>query len=193
MITVNHALIRVWRTTARRAPVALRPGLAQLGSMLLPDLAPVLNYCGKAPLPPGLAGDGMLVPLPDVELPGLVAVLLLEPGGELLLEPGLPPAAPAAPVPPEAPLEETAGLLLALDFFLVEPCFLLLCAGVLAESEGMVVWACASCCARCSTAAIFWGSVLSIITLLAPCANDAADRVQSEAKMARDSLFIVGS
>ncbi len=136
-----------------------------------------------------------LVPLPDVELPGLVVLLLPEPpldvDGELL--PELLPLLPDAPAPPEAPLEAADDLLLSEDFFLVAACFLVLCAGAPVVSDGVVVCACANCCARCSIAAIFCGSVLSLMPLLASCANDAVDNVQSEAKTAVESLFIVCS
>ena len=185
MITVNHALIRTRRKVAGRAPVAVQPALSRVGSVFGPALILVPSYCGEELLPPGVLGDGVLLPLLGVALPGLVVVLLPESEA--------PPAVPAAPLPPEAPLVAVADLLLVVDFFLVEWCFLPPWAGMPAESEGMVVWACASLCACCSTAAIFCGSVLSVTPLLASCANDAADRVQSETKMAMGSLFMVCS
>ena len=114
--------------------------------------------------------------------------------GELLLPEVLPE--PLLPEPPEAPPEAADDLLLSADFFLVAACFLVLCDGVPDAplvSDGVEVWACANCCACCSTAAIFCGSVLSVMELLAFWANDAADSVQSEAKMAMGSLFMVCS
>ena len=112
MITVNHAQIRTRRKVAGRAPVAVQPALSRVGSVFGPALILVPSYCGEELLPPGVLGDGVLLPLLGVALPGLVVVLLPESEA--------PPAVPAAPLPPEAPLVAVADLLLVVDFLRIQ-------------------------------------------------------------------------
>ena len=219
-----HVLLKSYAANAQPAAQIVRTRLATRRACQ--PLGKTAYYCGDEP-PPVPLEDGVelppvvlgLVPLPGVELPGLVVVLLPEVppeldgelppelDGELLPEfdgellPELPPAlalppapeapeAPEALEPPDPPLVLVEVFALSLVFFLVELCFLLVWAGVPLASYGVADWACASCCARPSTTAIFCGSVLSVIPLVASCANDAADKVQTEAKMAMGSLFM---